>query len=194
MAQAVKNLPAVRETQVWSLGWEDSLEKNMATHSSTLAWRIPWMEEPGGLQSLGSQRGCNWATNTFIFTEKEELYCFASKGRHSELMPSKLCVSIQGIVRSFILVRGQGMISSWTLLWLVGDEVIGSQQHQPSGFNLSGVCVLLGSIRVTSPTWWGLQHLQNSSYYYDHPLRGNQDLTQNCAIVSPEGLCLPSLP
>ena len=45
----VKNLPAKVETQVQSLGWEDSLEKGMATHSSTLAWRIPWSEEPGGL-------------------------------------------------------------------------------------------------------------------------------------------------
>ena len=53
MAQAVKNLPAVQETQVPSLGWEDPLEKGMATHSSTLVWRIPWTEEPGGLQSMG---------------------------------------------------------------------------------------------------------------------------------------------
>ena len=51
MAQRVKHLPAVRETQVQSLGWEDPLEKEMATHSGILAWRIPWMEEPGGLQS-----------------------------------------------------------------------------------------------------------------------------------------------
>ena len=52
----VKPLPTVWETRVQSLGREDPLEKAMATHSSTLAWRIPWMEEPGGLQSLGSQR------------------------------------------------------------------------------------------------------------------------------------------
>ena len=51
----VKNLPAVLETQVRSLGVEDPLEKGMATHSSILAWRIPWTEEPGGLQSMGSQ-------------------------------------------------------------------------------------------------------------------------------------------
>ena len=49
-----KNLPAMRETWVRSLGWEDPLEKEMATHSSTLAWRIPWTEESGGLQSMGS--------------------------------------------------------------------------------------------------------------------------------------------
>ena len=52
----VKNLPALQETQVQSLGQEDPLEEEMATHSSILAWRIPWTEEPGGLQSMGSQR------------------------------------------------------------------------------------------------------------------------------------------
>ena len=56
MAQTVKRLPAVWETWVQSLGWEDPLEKEMATHSSTLAWKIPWTDEPGGLQSMGSQR------------------------------------------------------------------------------------------------------------------------------------------
>ena len=56
MAQPVRSLPAMQETQVWSLGWEDPLEKEMATHSSILAWKIPWTEEPGGLQSKGLQR------------------------------------------------------------------------------------------------------------------------------------------
>ena len=59
MAQAMKNLSAMQETQrVWvqSLGWEDSLEEEMAPHSSILAWEIPWTEEPSGLQSMGSQR------------------------------------------------------------------------------------------------------------------------------------------
>ena len=56
MAQAIKNPPAIQETWVPSLGWGDTLEKEMATHSSILAWRIPWTEEPGRLQSMGSQR------------------------------------------------------------------------------------------------------------------------------------------
>ena len=55
VAQLVKNPPAMRETWVQSLGWEDHLEKGKATHSSILAWRIPWTEEPGALQSLGLQ-------------------------------------------------------------------------------------------------------------------------------------------
>ena len=56
VARRVKCLPTMRETQVRSLGREDPLEKEMATHSSILAWKIPWMEEPGRLQSTGSQR------------------------------------------------------------------------------------------------------------------------------------------
>ena len=55
MAQTVKDPTAIQETQVQSLGWEDPLEKSMATHSSILAWRIPWPEESGRLQSMGSQ-------------------------------------------------------------------------------------------------------------------------------------------
>ena len=56
VAQRLKHLPGMQETQVQSLGWEVPLEKEMATHSSTLAWKIPWREEPGRLQSMGSQR------------------------------------------------------------------------------------------------------------------------------------------
>ena len=56
VAQTIKNLPAMQETWVQSLGWEDALEEGMAAHSSILAWRIPWTEEPGRLQSMGSQR------------------------------------------------------------------------------------------------------------------------------------------
>ena len=72
MAQTVKNLAAFQEAQemwVWSLGQEDFLEKSMATHPSILACRIPWTEETGGLQSMGSHRlGHDWAANTFTFT------------------------------------------------------------------------------------------------------------------------------
>ena len=66
----VKNLPAMWETWVQSLGWEDPLEQGMATHSRILAWRIPWIEEAGGLQSTVSQRvERNWATNTHTCTQ-----------------------------------------------------------------------------------------------------------------------------
>ena len=68
VAQRVKNLPAIQETWGQFLGQEDSLEKGMATHSSILAWRIPWTEEPGGLQYMGSQRvRHDWVTNIFVY-------------------------------------------------------------------------------------------------------------------------------
>ena len=72
VSQRLKRLPAMQETWVRSLGWEDPLEKEMATHPSILAWRIPWTEEPGGLQSTGSQRvGHNWATSlTLLLSNK----------------------------------------------------------------------------------------------------------------------------
>ena len=67
VAQRLKRLPGMRETRVRSLGWEDPLEKEMATHSSILARRSPWTEEPGGLQSTGSQRvRHNWASFTVL--------------------------------------------------------------------------------------------------------------------------------
>ena len=74
VAQTVKNLSAIWETQVWSLGWEDPLEKEMATHSSTLAWKIPWTEEPGRLQSIGSLRvKHDWVTSlTYLLQKKKD--------------------------------------------------------------------------------------------------------------------------
>ena len=74
VAQTIKNLPAVQETWVQSLGQEDPLEKGMATYSNMLAWRIPWTEESGVLQSMRSQRvGHNWATNTHTHIHREHL-------------------------------------------------------------------------------------------------------------------------
>ena len=71
VAQMVKSLPATQETWVRSLGQEDPLKKGMATHSSILAWRIPWTEEHCGLPSMGSQRiGHDWATSTFTFWKR----------------------------------------------------------------------------------------------------------------------------
>ena len=76
VAQMVKNLPILWETWVQSLGQEDLLEKGMPTHSSILAWKIPWTEEPGGLQFMGSQRvGHDWATNTFTFNLTVYVIC-----------------------------------------------------------------------------------------------------------------------
>ena len=74
LAQRVKHLPTMQETWVRSLGWEDPLEKEMATHSNILAWRILWMEEPGRLQSTGSQSRTQLSDFTLHFTQ-----CFSLK-------------------------------------------------------------------------------------------------------------------
>ena len=63
VSETIKNLPAVQQTQVWLLGQEDPLEKGMKTHSSILAWRIPWTEDPGGLQSMGVAKGQIWLSD-----------------------------------------------------------------------------------------------------------------------------------
>ena len=77
VARMVKNPPAMLETWVQSLGWEDPREEGMATHSSILAWRILWTKEPGGLQSMGSQRvEHDWATDNFHFLTTVHLYMF----------------------------------------------------------------------------------------------------------------------
>ena len=78
VAQTVKSLLAVQETRVRSLGWEDPMEKEMATHSSILAWKIPWMEEFGRLQSMGSQRvRHDWATSLFtLMTTDIQLFMY----------------------------------------------------------------------------------------------------------------------
>ena len=88
VAQTVKRLPEVRETQVRSLGWEDPLEKEMATHSSILAWKIPWTEEPGGLQSLGLQKSRTRLSDfTFTFSGVKNLPGKQEAGFHSGSIP-----------------------------------------------------------------------------------------------------------
>ena len=73
VAQMVKHLPAMQETWAWSLGRENPLEKEMATHSSILAWKIPWTEAPGRLQSMGLQKvRHDWATSLFTLMEADD--------------------------------------------------------------------------------------------------------------------------
>ena len=102
VAQIVKCPPARRETWVQSLGWEDPLEKEMTTHSSTLAWKMPWTEEPGGLQSMGSQRfGHDWMTDTHLsfiyvclsifYLRSVFSYCsWGSQGKNTEVTSHSL--------------------------------------------------------------------------------------------------------
>ena len=95
MAQTVKRLPTMWETRVQSLGQEDLLEKEMAPHSSTLAWKIPRMEKPGRLQSMGSQRVRNdWATSLSL-----QAYCFPYPERNILYVSlTSCCVSVQFFV------------------------------------------------------------------------------------------------
>ena len=90
MAQTVERLPAMWETWVPSLGQEDPLEKEMATHSSTLAWKIPWLEEPGGLQSMGSQRVGRLSNFTSLHFSGKEPAC---QGRRHKRHGFDPCVS-----------------------------------------------------------------------------------------------------
>ena len=95
VAQTVKNLAVMQETWFWSLGWEDPLEKGMATHSSSLAWKIPWAEEPGRLQSMGSQRvEYDWTTNIFTFLAFNTLANLESGGHPSFSSALVVCVRV----------------------------------------------------------------------------------------------------
>ena len=103
----------MRETQVPSLCWEDPLAKEIATHSSTLAWKIPWMEEPDRLQSIGSQRvGHNWATSLFLSKTQDKVYigymCYLS-GLH---------------VFKMLLPEGDWMPTVTTSLWFLGSTTL----------------------------------------------------------------------
>ena len=102
MAQRVKHLPAMLETRVQSLGQEDPLEKKMVTHSSTLAWKIPWTEKPVRLQSMGSQRvGHDWATSLFHFnpvTAQVSLFALAARELRTKTVACLLSRIIQNAV------------------------------------------------------------------------------------------------
>ena len=92
VAQMVKRLPAMQETWVGSLGQEDPLQKEMATHSSTLAWKIPWTEEPGGLQSMGSQRvEHDWATSLTLLLSVTAISDFWPPNMNLQLQSTGCC-------------------------------------------------------------------------------------------------------
>ena len=96
VAQAVTSLPALWETWIQSLGQEDPLEKEMATHSSILAWKIPWMEQCGSLQSMGLQRvGHNWATSLSFLTPSQRINVVCT------ISQSGLLVSLSSVFESW---------------------------------------------------------------------------------------------
>ena len=110
MALRVKNLSAMKETQemwVWSLGWEDLLEKEMATHSSILAWRILWTEKPSRLRSMGSQRvGHDWETFSFFLSLTSQF--FASGGQS---IGASVSASVLRNIQGWFPLRLTGLIS-----------------------------------------------------------------------------------
>ena len=115
----VKNLPAMQETWVRSLSQEDPLDKEMATHSSILAWRIPWTEEPGRLQSMGWQRvGHDWATNTHTHTHK--YYCITDA---VDMNLGKLRVILRDRDAWYAAVHG--LTKSWTRLRYLTITIVG---------------------------------------------------------------------
>ena len=119
VAQMVKSLPAVQETWVRSLSWEDPLEKEMETHSSILAWKIPWMKEPGGLPPIGSQRvGYNWSdfiSYIYIYIYIGGVGNFLSSvslQQKFEVMDGpvlQLCVTVQFYLES----KGKYILETW---------------------------------------------------------------------------------
>ena len=119
VAQRLKRLPAMRETRVRSLGREDPLEKEMVTHSSILAWRIPWTEEPGRLQSTGSQRvGHDWATSLH-FTSF--IYLWISRLFPCPSYCKKCCHEHCGYLCLFQLWFSQGI---YPVVGLLGHMVV----------------------------------------------------------------------
>ena len=121
VAQTVKCLPTMWETQVWSLGREDPLEKEMATHSGVLAWKIPWTEETGRLQSMGSQRiGHDWATSPYLLLGRKAVTNLGRilKSRDMTLL-TKVC-----LVKAMVFPVVRYGCESWTIKRLSAKELM----------------------------------------------------------------------
>ena len=124
----------MRETQVWSLGWEDPLEKEMAIHSSTIAWKIPWTEEPGRLQSTGSQRvRHDWATSHSSHIDWSPL----SSSVHRESPGKNTGVGYHALLQGIFPSQGlnTGLPHSRQILYCLSDgpgkmRVLGHREHR----------------------------------------------------------------
>ena len=128
VAQMVKRLSTMRETQVWSLGQEDPLEKEMATHSSTLDWKIPWTEESGRLQSMGSLPiGHNWAISLHFHTVKRCSIMFNNieQKRWLKLSTQKLKIMASSPITSW-QIDGETMETVTDFIFLGSKITVGS--------------------------------------------------------------------
>ena len=128
MAQMVNKLPAMRETCVQSLGWEDLLENGIASQSSILAWRIPRREEPDGRQSMRSQRvGYDWATNTFTFIahhrKKKRQQSNSEKpntwSKHNYLVLKTYLKIMEGILNILLKSHRKFWLKNWPIFPLL---------------------------------------------------------------------------
>ena len=143
VVQTVKNLPAMQETWFQSPGWEDPLQKGMATHSSILAWRITWTEEPGGLQSMGLQRvRHNWH-NTFII-------CISSVQFSRSVMSDSLRGHLQGIFATQVLNPGL-LYCRWILYHLScqGSPVFTHREPTSPNNKIDEICQSRGCFSET---------------------------------------------
>ena len=155
VAQTVKCLSTMLETWVQSLRWEDPLEKEMATHSSILAWKIPWTEEPGGLQSLGWQKSWTWLSNSTTTN------CVS---RFPSLMRWAFCNHLRawieqksgGRENSFFLLDWVGGTLVFSCLWADSDSSAFNVSYQWHiwFFRSSGLWIGRGT---TTPAYLGLQ-------------------------------------
>ena len=130
VAQMIKNPLAMWEPWIWSLDWENPLEKGMATHSSTLAWRIPWTEEPGWLQSMGSQRvGHDWVTFThsaFFMVQLSHPYMTTGKTKALtiQIFVSKVMSLLFNTLSGFLIAflsRSKSLLISLSAVTICSD-------------------------------------------------------------------------
>ena len=145
----VKNPPAVQETWVQSLGWEDPLEKGTATHPSILAWRIPWTERPGRLQSIGSQRvGHNWATFTSLTPPCTQVHKTKFPFYNHSALPhsDSLGVEVMRTALSFPTGKSDKQLGEWYYTPIGGTFIFLSHRRQTSN--------VINSLRTWNREQW----------------------------------------
>ena len=136
----VKRLPAMRETQVQSLDWEDLLEEEMATHSSILAWRIPWTEEPGRLQSMGSQRvGHDWVTSLINYQKDTVVNQIIF-----QIINSRFSIWLLFFIQPDENLGVKSLLGQWLLLSLVHQNWV--------SFKMKICCLLYDSSKIFTNT------------------------------------------
>ena len=151
VAQLVKNPPAMQLTWAWSLGWEDSLEEGMATSSGIFAWRIPWTEEPGRLQSMGSQRvGHDWATKHS--TAQHSIVCYVIECSvitqlQSDILECKVKLTLGNITMNKAS-GGDGILAE--LFQILKDDAVKVLLNMPGNLENSAVATGLEKVSFHS--------------------------------------------